>query len=73
MIGHGGAPTWALSRPWWGTRCLLAFANLLKSAGVPTRDIQQAFRHRDQRTTAGSLHTSDDEKTTAINLLPGRR
>jgi integrase/recombinase XerC len=50
-----------------------SFANWLKTAGVPTRDIQAALRHRDQRTTATYLHTSDDEKTTAINLLPGRQ
>jgi integrase len=50
-----------------------SFANWLKTAGVTTRDIQAALRHRDQRTTAAYLHTSDDEKTIAINLLPGRR
>ena len=33
---------------------------------------QDRMRHRDQRTTATYLHTSDHEKTTAINLLPGR-
>jgi integrase len=50
-----------------------SFANWLKTAGVPTRDIQEALRHRDQRTTATYLHTSDAEKTRAINLLPGRK
>jgi integrase len=50
-----------------------SFANWLKTAGVPTRDIQEALRHRDQRTTATYLHTSDGEKTRAINLLPSRR
>jgi hypothetical protein len=45
----------------------------LKTAGVPTRDIQEALRHRDQRTTATYLHTSDGEKTGAMNLLPSRR
>src|SRR3954452_7133758 len=50
-----------------------SFANWLKTAGVPTRDIQEALRHRDQRTTAAYLHTSDGEKTRAINLLPSRR
>jgi integrase len=50
-----------------------SFANWLKTAGVPTRDIQEALRHRDQRTTATYLHTSDTEKTRAINLLPSRR
>jgi integrase len=50
-----------------------SFANWLKIAGVATRDIQTALRHRDQRTTAAYLHTSDDEKTNAINLLPSRR
>ena len=50
-----------------------SFANWLKTAGVPTRDIQTALRHRDQRITAAYLHTSDDERTTAINLLPSRR
>jgi integrase len=49
-----------------------SFANWLKTAGVPTPDIQAALRHRDQRTTAGYLHTSDAEKTHAINLLPSR-
>jgi len=50
-----------------------SFANWLKTAGVPTRDIQEALRHRDQRTTATYLHTSDGEKTRAINLLPSRQ
>jgi integrase len=50
-----------------------SFANWLKTAGVPTRDIQEALRHRDQRTTAGYLHTSEGEKTRAINRLPSRR
>ena len=49
-----------------------SFANWLKTAGVPTPDIQAALRHRDQRTTAGYLHTSDGEKVRAINLLPSR-
>ena len=49
-----------------------SFANWLKTAGVPTPDIQAALRHRDQRTTAGYLHTSDGEKIHAINLLPSR-
>ena len=39
-----------------------SFANWLKTAGAPTRDIQEALRHRDQRTTATYLHTSDTEK-----------
>jgi integrase len=42
-------------------------------AGVPTRDVQEALRHRDQRTTATYLHTSDAEKTRAISLLPSRQ
>jgi site-specific recombinase XerD len=50
-----------------------SFANWLKTAGVPTRDIQEALRHRDQRTTAAYLHTSDGEKPRAINLLPSRQ
>jgi integrase len=49
-----------------------SFANWLKTADVPTRDIQEALRHRDQRTTATYLHTSDGEKTRAINRLPSR-
>jgi integrase len=44
-----------------------------RTAGVPTRDIQEALRHRDERTTAAYLHTSEGEKTRAINLLPSRR
>jgi integrase len=50
-----------------------SFANWLKTAGVPTRDIQAALRHRDQRTTATYLHTTDTEKTRAISLLPSRQ
>jgi len=50
-----------------------SFANWLKTAGVPTRDIQEALRHRDQRTTATYLHTSDGEKTRAINMLLSRQ
>ena len=45
---------------------------MVTKTATTSRDIQAALRHRDQRTTAGYLHTSDDEKTTAINLLPGR-
>jgi integrase len=49
-----------------------SFANWLKIAGVPTRDIQEVLRHRDQRTTSNYLHTSSTEKIVAINKLPGR-
>jgi integrase len=49
-----------------------SFANWLKTAGVPTRDIQEVLRHRDQRTTSNYLHTSSTEKILAINKLPGR-
>jgi integrase/recombinase XerD len=40
-----------------------SFANWLKSAGVPIRDIQEALRHRDQRTTATYLHTSEGRRS----------
>jgi len=49
-----------------------ACGNWLKNAGVPTRDIQAVLRHADQRTTNGYLHTSTEEKTTAIAKLPKR-
>ena len=46
--------------------------NWLKTAGVPTPDIQATLRHADPRTTATYLHTSAEERTQAINKLPGR-
>ncbi len=49
-----------------------SMANWLKAVGVPTRDIQAALRHADARTTGRYLHTSAEEKTHAINQLPGR-
>jgi site-specific recombinase XerD len=42
------------------------------NAGVPTRDIQAVLRHADLRTTNGYLHTSTEEKITAIAKLPPR-
>jgi integrase len=49
-----------------------SIANWLKTAGVPTPDIQATLRHADPRTTAAYLHTSAEERTQAINQLPGR-
>ena len=49
-----------------------SFGNWLKNAGVPTRDIQAVLRHADLRTTNGYLHTSTEEKITAIAKLPRR-
>jgi integrase len=49
-----------------------SLANWLKTAGVPLRDIQATMRHRDLRTTARYLHTSDEEKGDAIGRLSGR-
>jgi integrase len=50
-----------------------SFGNWLKNAGVPTRDIQAVLRHADLRTTNGYLHTSTEEKITAISKLPTRK
>ncbi len=49
-----------------------SLANWLKVAVVPNHDIQAVLRHTDYRTTAGYLHTDDDEKIQAINRLQGR-
>jgi integrase len=49
-----------------------SIANWLKTAGVPTPDIQATLRHTDPRTTATYLHTSTQERTQAINKLPSR-
>jgi integrase len=49
-----------------------SIANWLKTAGVPTPDIQATLRHTDPRTTATYLHTSAQERTQAINKLPSR-
>jgi integrase len=49
-----------------------SIANWLKTAGVPTPDIQAVLRHTDPRTTATYLHTSTQERTQAINKLPHR-
>ena len=49
-----------------------SIANWLKTAGVPTPDIQASLRHTDPRTTATYLHTTTQGRTQAINKHPGR-